>query len=144
MSTRRRGDLTIGRLADLTGVKLETIRYYERIGLIASPPRTTGGHRIYDTGHVKQLSFVRRCRELGFPLHEIHTLFGMVAGGHGCGEMRDLALTHAATIRRKILDLSRMERTLTETAARCRGGDAPDCPIIDALFDDNRAERDDS
>ena len=142
MNTRRREALTIGKLSDLTGVKLETIRYYERIGLVASPPRTTGGHRVYDADHVKQLSFVRRCRELGFPLREIRTLFGMVAGGHSCGEMRDLALAHAATIRRKIADLRRMERTLTETAARCRGNDAPDCPIVDVLFDEDTAGRD--
>ena len=134
MRERNTGSIPIGRLSSLTGVKVETIRYYERVGLLRSPPRTEGGHRSYDDADVRKLAFVRRGRQLGFTLDEIRTLLDMVAGGRGCGEMRDLALDHAGDIRRKIDDLGRIERTLRDTAARCQGGNTPECPIIDELF----------
>jgi MerR family mercuric resistance operon transcriptional regulator len=127
-------DFSIGKLSDRTGVNIETIRYYERIGLIVPPPRTPGGHRVYSEDHLGKLVFVRRGRELGFSLGDIRALLSMLDGGYACGEMRNLALEHADDIRLKIEDLQRMESTLRATAALCRGGDAPDCPIVDALF----------
>jgi len=127
-------DHTIGKLSKATGVNVETIRYYEKIGLLPEPPRSAGGHRLYSDGHLKRLGFIRRGRELGFTLEEIRNLLGLVDGGYTCGEVRAAALEHLANIRRKIADLKRMERTLSGTAARCKGGDAPDCPIVDALF----------
>ncbi len=131
----RRG-LTIGALAERTGVKVETIRYYERIGLLPEPPRTGGGHRLYGREHVARLTFVRRSRELGFTLGEIRALLGLVSGGaYTCGDVRAVALDHLGRIRAKIRDLRRMERALATTAARCEGGAAPDCPIVDDLFD---------
>ncbi|MGH6943356.1 MAG: MerR family transcriptional regulator [Geminicoccaceae bacterium] len=133
MSARR--DLGIGELSRRTGVNVETVRYYERIGLVPPPPRTEGGHRLYPGGHLKRLSFIRRSRELGFTLDEIRNLLSLVDGGYTCGDVRSAALAHLAGIRRKIADLRRMERTLAETAARCEGGDAPGCPIIEALFE---------
>lgn len=123
----------IGELSQNTGVHIETVRYYEKIGLLPRPPRTGGGHRIYSIPHLKRLVFIRRSRELGFTLDEIRNLLGMVEGGYTCGEVREAALAHLKTIRRKIADLRRMERTLADTAARCEGGTAPDCPIIDVL-----------
>lgn len=128
-------DLTIGRLGERTGCHIETIRYYERIGLLAPPLRTGGGHRIYGDRDVKRLNFVRRSRELGFTLDEIRTLLGLVdRGRYTCAEVRGVALRHLAQIRDKIADLRRLEKTLADTAARCTGGKVPSCPIVDTLF----------
>jgi MerR family transcriptional regulator, mercuric resistance operon regulatory protein len=138
MASRDHG---IGMLSKRSAVNTETIRYYEKIGLLPPPPRTSGGHRVYPESHVRRLNFIRRGRELGFTLDEIRNLLKMVEGGHTCGEVRDAALTHLTNIRRKIADLRRMENTLSETAERCKGGDTPDCPIVDALFQSATDER---
>ncbi|EAU42179.1 transcriptional regulator, MerR family protein [Fulvimarina pelagi HTCC2506] len=128
----------IGELSRRTAVNIETIRYYERIGLLPSPPRTEGGHRLYSEAHRKRLVFIRRSRELGFTIDEIHNLLGLVEGGYTCGEVQAVALDHLKHIRRKITDLRRMERTLADTAARCAGGTSPDCPIVDVLSQELR------
>jgi MerR family mercuric resistance operon transcriptional regulator len=131
------GGLSIGRLAQRTGVHLETIRYYERIGLMSEPRRTAGGHRVYDREHTKRLAFIRRSRELGFSLGEIRSLLGLVDGGHyTCSEVREMTLRHAADVRRKIADLRRLERSLKEMAAQCSGDSVPKCAIIDVLWRD--------
>lgn len=126
-------DYSIGALSRRSGVHIETIRYYERIGLLPNPPRTEGGHRLYRADHLDRATFIRRGRELGFTLEEIRDLLGLMDGGYTCGEVKDLALAHVADIRRKIADLRRMEKILKETASRCAGGNAPDCAIMDAL-----------
>jgi MerR family mercuric resistance operon transcriptional regulator len=124
----------LGTLSKHTGVNIETIRYYERIGIMPKPPRTAGGQRIYDTSHLKRLAFIRRSRELGFSLDEIRALLRLVDGGdYTCGEVHEMTLAHIADIRRKIADLRRMERVLKDMAAKCDGGDVPECPILDAL-----------
>ena len=124
----------IGTLSKHTGVNIETIRYYERIGIMPKPPRTAGGQRIYETAHLKRLAFIRRSRELGFSLDEIRALLRLVDGGdYSCGEGQGMTLAHIADIRRKIADLRRMERVLKDMAAKCDGGDVPECPIVDAL-----------
>lgn len=126
--------LPIGALSAETGVNIETIRYYERIGIIPAPPRTEGRQRAYGPDHLKRLTFIRRCRELGFSLDEIRALLGL-AGGHvlTCSEVSDMAHAHIADIRKKVKDLKKLDRVLTELAARCHGRKAPDCPILDAL-----------
>ena len=130
-SVTRRG---IGALSKRTGVNIETIRYYERIGVMPAPLRTEGGQRVYDDDHIKRLSFIRRCRALGFSLDDIRALLKLVDGGdHTCGEVHDMTVTHIADIRAKITDLKRMEQVLKDMAARCAGGDVPDCPILEAL-----------
>ena len=126
-------DLTIGQLSGKTGVNIETIRYYERVRLLPAPPRTGGGHRLYSNEHLKRLMFIRRSRELGFSMEEIRNLLGRVDGGCTCGQVKAVALDHLKTVRLKINDLRRMERTLADTAARCRGGSAPECPIVNVL-----------
>ncbi len=118
-------------------MNIETVRYYERVGLLPEPPRSEGGHRLYAREHLDRLAFIRRSRELGFTLEAVRNLLGLVEGGHSCGEIRDAALAHVKDIRRKIADLRRMERTLSETAARCEGGAAPECPIIEVLSGEN-------
>ena len=128
-----RRELTIGALSGRSGVNIETIRYYERIGLLPAPPRSQGGHRLYDGDLLKRLVFIRRSRELGFTLDEIRSLLGLMGEGHTCGEVQAVALAHLEAIRAKIADLQRMERTLAEAAAHCEGGGTPECPILDAL-----------
>ncbi len=118
------------------GCNIETIRFYERIGILAKPPRTKGGFRVYRQDHLKRLTFVRRSRELGFSLDEVRELLRLVDGGHStCAEVKMIALSHLKDIRRKIPDLQRLERTLADLAARCTGRKVPNCPIIEALSD---------
>ncbi len=131
--------LTIGALSKHTGCNIETVRYYERIGIMPAPARTEGGHRLYSSDHLKRLFFIRRSRELGFSLEEIRGLLRLVDGGdYTCGEVRDLTLQHADEVRRKIADLKRMERVLKGIASQCEGGQIPECPVVDALFGDKR------
>jgi MerR family mercuric resistance operon transcriptional regulator len=130
-------ELTIGALSERTGVNVETIRYYEREGLLPSAPRTAGGHRVFNQTHLRRLVFIRRSRELGFSGTEVRTLLGLVDGGCTCGEVRDLTLRHLVSVRAKIADLRRLEKTLTAIASKCEGGDTPDCPIVEALSADH-------
>ena len=131
-----REGLARGALAALTGCNIETIRYYEMVGLLPPPPRSAGGHRLYGRDLVKRLNFVRRGRDLGFTLEEIRALLRLVDGGtYTCAEVERLARDHVHEIRRKIADLRRLQRVLETMAAQCSGGAVPDCPIIDALFD---------
>lgn len=124
----------IGALSAETGVNIETIRYYERIGLMPPPPRTEGRQRIYDGAHLKRLAFIRRGRELGFSLDQIRDLLGL-ARRHGltCAEVKAMTVAHTADIRRKMKDLKRLERVLVELAAKCEDKAVPECPILDAL-----------
>lgn len=125
---------TIGALSDHTGVNIETIRYYERIGLMPAPPRSEGRHRLYDENHVRRLAFIRRSRALGFSLSEVRGLLGLEHGHRlACGEVKSLTERHVADIRGKIEDLQKLERVLRELAAQCRSDRAPDCPILAAL-----------
>lgn len=118
----------------MTGCNLETIRYYEKIGIMPEPPRTSKNYRAYDDSHVGRLRFVMRSRELGFSLSEVNELLALVDGGaQTCGEVRVLANAHLATVRAKIADLGRIERVLSATVAQCSGDDVPECPVIDAL-----------
>lgn len=126
--------LTIGRLAAATGVNLETIRYYERIGLMPVPSRTPGGHRAYEDAHIRRLAFIRRARELGFGIDDIRALLALAepAGG-SCAEVREIAQAHLDNVRAKLADLGRLECVLAETVARCSGDPAPSCPVLEAL-----------
>jgi MerR family transcriptional regulator, mercuric resistance operon regulatory protein len=126
-------NFTIGQLSTETGVGIETIRYYEKVRLLPKPPRTQGGHRLYTNDHLKRLMFVRRSRELGFTLDEVCNLLRMVDGGFTCGQVKTAAVEHLKDIRSKISGLRKMERTLAGMAARCKGGTAPECPVVDVL-----------
>ena len=121
-------------LARATGCNLETIRYYEKIGMMPDPPRTAAGYRVYDARHVSRLRFILRARELGFAIEEIRGLLGLVDGGNQtCAEVKDRTERHLAEVRAKIADLQRIERVLAETAAQCSGRDVPGCPVLEAL-----------
>jgi len=126
---------TIGSLSRDTGCNIETIRYYERIGLMPKPPRSKGGHRLYEKDHLKRLSFIRRTRDLGFTLEEVRGLLRMIDGhDYTCVEVKVLTLNHLQEVQQKIADLRRLEKVLKTMAAECEGGNVPDCPIIDALY----------
>ena len=129
-------ELTIGALSQQTGVNVETIRYYEREGLLPSAPRTAGGHRVFGKTHLRRLFFIRRSRELGFSGSEVRALLGLVDGGYTCGKVRDLTLRHLVSVRAKIADLRRLEKTLSTISSKCAGGDTPACPVVEALSGD--------
>lgn len=124
----------IGALSRDTGCNIETIRYYERIGLLPEPLRSAGGHRIYAVESANRLSFIVRSRELGFSVPDIRELLTLVDSGISCEEVKTITLTHLDAIRARINDLRRLETVLQSAAADCEGGDAPECPIIDVLF----------
>jgi MerR family mercuric resistance operon transcriptional regulator len=126
-------DITIGRLSDATGVKVETIRYYEKIGIMPNPPRTSGGQRIYSAEHRARLGFVKRSRDLGFSLESVRSLLGLSDEPPSCGEVHAITMTHLQDVRHKIDDLKRLEKMLSAIASECAGGETPNCPIIDAL-----------
>ncbi len=127
--------LTRGDLARGTGCNSETIRYYEKTGLLPDPPRTGAGYRIYSAPHVRRLRFILRARELGFSMEDIRGLMGLDDGAAPtCAEVKERTESHLADIRARIADLRRIETVLTETASRCSGAEVPDCPVLDAIF----------
>ncbi len=131
--------ITIGKLSKQTGCNIETIRYYERIGLLFEPPRTSGGYRIYDDDDLKRLNFIRRSRELGFTLKEVRELLGLVDGeDYTCVEVKVITVAHLNDVRKKITDLRNLEGVLKDMVSQCDDGTVPDCPVIDALFDEKR------
>lgn len=127
--------LSIGELASRAGCLVETVRYYERVGIMPSPPRSEGGHRQYTFDHLKRLNFVRRCRDLGINLAQTRGLLGLVdEGGDTCDQVKGIASDHLVEIRRKLSDLRKMERVMKDMVASCDEGKIPACPIIDALY----------
>jgi MerR family transcriptional regulator, mercuric resistance operon regulatory protein len=144
--TRLRKDgFSIGQASRRTGVKLETIRYYERIGILTGPPRTATGHRVYSSDDLRKLAFVRHGRQLGFPLSDIRKLLTLREAGPACCDgARDIALRHLACIRTRIADFSRLarllERAIHENAASltlcCPVMELLDRPAEGSLFDD--------
>jgi MerR family transcriptional regulator, mercuric resistance operon regulatory protein len=126
----------IGALSKRTGCNVETIRYYERIGLMPPAARSDGGHRLYGESQGLRLGFIRRARELGFTLDQVRTLLKLVDGRrYTCAHVKRITVRHLDEVRRKVADLRKIERVLAEMAAQCDGGTVPKCPIIDALFD---------
>ncbi|MGH8713066.1 MAG: MerR family transcriptional regulator [Casimicrobiaceae bacterium] len=126
--------IPIGELSKRTGCNIETIRYYERIGVVPAPPRR-GRYRSYGADDVRRLRFVRRLRELGFTLDEVRALFGLAAGGQGsCSSARSLAAAHLLDIKARIADLRRMERVLADAVQACDAGSDAGCPLIDSLY----------
>lgn len=130
----RLDEIPIGELSRLTGVNIETIRYYEKIKMLQPPPRTEGGRRIYGPSETRLLAFIRRGRELGFGLEEIRALLALGAPGKAsCADVREIAAHHLDDVRSKIADLRKLERLLAKTIAQCSGTKVPDCPLLDIL-----------
>jgi MerR family mercuric resistance operon transcriptional regulator len=136
--TKARPGLTIGETARRSGCNIETVRYYERIGLMPRPPRSMGGHRLYGGEAISRLAFIRRARELGFAIEDIRALLGLVdRRAANCGEVKRIAEKQLDAIQARIGDLRRLERDLQGMMSLCSGRRIPDCPVIDSLF--NRA-----
>ena len=128
--------LTIGRLSKEAGVNIETIRYYEKIGIMPEPRRSTGGNRLYEEEHIKSLAFIRRSRDLGFSLDEIRELLKLVdENTYTCAEVATLSQKHLDDIRAKIKDLRKIERHMKDMLSQCSREKVPNCAIIDALFE---------
>ena len=126
--------LTRGELARATGCNIETIRYYEKTGMLPDPPRTGAGYRVYSADHGARLRFILRARELGFSMEDIRGLLGLEdSAAPTCAEVKERTERHLADVRARIADLRRIEKVLSATAARCSGGEVPDCPVLDAL-----------
>jgi MerR family mercuric resistance operon transcriptional regulator len=134
--------IAIGGLSKHTGTNIETIRYYERVGLLPAPARSSGGYRLYGTDHLKRLNFVRRARALGFSVAEVRKLLTLAdQKRRPCAEVRVVAKAHLEDVKAKIADLRQMERVLKDTVARCEAGGGSHCPMIDALYTDAKAIR---
>jgi MerR family mercuric resistance operon transcriptional regulator len=126
--------LSIGKLAKAASVHLETVRYYERIGLMPAPGRTDSGYRSYGNEHVHRLSFIRRARELGFSVEDVRVLLNLAEPGRAsCAGAQALTKTHLEQVRSKISDLRRLESVLAAAVEKCSGEVTPVCPVLDIL-----------
>lgn len=134
--------LTISRLARLGGVNLETIRYYEREGLLPRPPRTRTGYRIFPEGSSQRLRFIKRAQQLGFSLTEVRELPALrVKPGAKRDEIRARAEAKILDIEQKIKTLAAMKRSLTQLTTQCSGcGPLSECPILESLDHENEVE----
>jgi Cu(I)-responsive transcriptional regulator len=128
------GPFAIGELGRLTGTRVETIRFYERIGLLAAPARTAGNYRAYGAEHLSRLSFIRRSRDLGFSLDQVRALLDLSDDrGRSCDAVDAIAKQHLIEVERKIADLGALRRELASMIDQCRGGTVAECRIIEAL-----------
>ncbi len=128
--------MSIGRLARLAKVGVETVRFYEREGLIEEPPRSASGYRQYPADTVHRLRFIRRAKELGFTLKEISELISLRdGGGRHRGEVRVIAEAKTRDIDQKVVRLQAMRRALDALVESCACGSPPVCPILQALND---------
>jgi MerR family mercuric resistance operon transcriptional regulator len=125
--------LSIGSLAKAADVNVETIRYYQRRGLLDEPSKPLGGHRRYPPAAASRVRFIKRAQQLGFTLEEIRELL-LLEDGQNCREARLLAERKLELIETRVADLNRMRRTLRGLIAQCAGGRRPrSCPIIATL-----------
>ncbi len=130
--------ITIGQLARRAGSDVETIRYYERRGLLPPPPRAGNGYRRYPPDAVGQLRFIRRAKTLGFTLAEIQELLSLRRTGEDRAAVKQLARDRLADLDARLADLQRMRNALADLDRRCSGeGPVTGCPIIDALNEDD-------
>lgn len=129
-------ELRIGDLARATGISVETVRYYERIGLMPPPGRTQGNYRAYDRGHLERLNFIRHARSLGFDIAEIRSLLALAAQpATDCAAADAIASCHLTAVEAKIASLEALRAELTRFAGQCRGGAAADCRVLEVLAD---------
>ncbi len=130
----KKSEYTRGKLAEKTGCNPETIRYYEKEGLLQKAIRSHNGYRIYTETDAKRLRFILRCRELGFSVLEIRSLLDLVdKKDYTCSDIRTITQTHIADVKEKISDLKKIFKTLQEMSEKCRSNKGKDCPILDAL-----------
>jgi len=126
--------LTIGKLATATKTKVETIRWYEKVGLIAAPARTGGNYRSYSPDDLARPSFIRRARDLGFSLDQVRALLNLAGQRErDCGTVDVIASEHLAEVDRKLADLTALRRELARLISTCEGGTVANCRILEAL-----------
>jgi Cu(I)-responsive transcriptional regulator len=126
--------MTIGSLATATGTKVETIRWYERVGLLPAPPRSEGNYRSYGDEHLRRLSFIRRSRDLGFTVEKVRELLALAdQRDRSCAEVDAIARAHLSEVERKIADLTRLSDELRDVIGQCGCGSVAECNIIEAL-----------
>ncbi len=127
--------MKIGELARKTQTKVETVRFYEKIGLLGVPERTESNYRDYSDRHLERLAFVRRARDLGFALDQVRALLALSdGGGEGCDAIDSVAREHLAEIDRKIAGLEALRSELTSLVDHCSAGPVSSCKIIEALI----------
>lgn len=132
--------MKIGELAAATGCHFETIRYYEKVGLLPKPQRTASGYRAYRPGDIARVRFITRGRALGFSLDEIQSLFRLSESpGLTCVDVDALARRHLVEVREKLAQLQRMEAELVATIERCRGGQRATCAVLESLAQEGRS-----
>jgi MerR family mercuric resistance operon transcriptional regulator len=134
MDTRVVG-LTIGKVAQSAGLAIDTVRYYEREGLIDKPARSASGYRHFRPDVVARLRFIQQAKDLGFSLKEIRELLSLrVTPGKSCADVKARAEAKIADVEQRIAQLNRMKRALTKLATACSGrGPTSDCPIVEAI-----------
>ena len=125
---------SVGALARATGTKAETVRYYERIGLLPEPARTGGNYRAYARSHLERLGFIRRARDLGFSLDQVRALLRLADDREQpCAEVDRVARLHLAEVERKVADLVALGNELRQLIDGCHRGTIAECRILDAL-----------
>jgi len=127
--------ISIGALAERTKVPIETIRFYERDGLLKKPHRSAGGHRLYRAdSDVRRLLFIRRARDLGFNLDDVRHLLDLAESkSNKCSDVYAVAAPHLHKVRSKLADLRRMEKVLSELVKACATGVVVECPLLETL-----------
>lgn len=131
---REQGFHNIGEASALTGVSAKMIRHYEAIGLVPPASRTFSNYRLYNDADVHRLRFIKRARNLGFPMKQIALLLGLWADPRrSSAEVKRLAREHAEDLATRIGEMQAMQRTLQALAHSCRGDQRPECPILDDL-----------
>jgi MerR family mercuric resistance operon transcriptional regulator len=135
--------LKTGELAKRARVNVETLRFYEREGLMPEPPRRRSGYREYPAESVQRIRFIKRAQELGFSLREVRELLALrVEPGTTCADVRHKAQAKVTEVRQKIADLKAIERVLKTLTARCSGeGPLSDCPILESLNETTKEGR---
>jgi MerR family mercuric resistance operon transcriptional regulator len=129
-----RDSFSIGVLSARSKVNIETIRYYERVGLLRKPNRTAGGYRLYRSADIDRLRFIRRARDLGFTLADVHRLLDLAdQKSRSCRRVAEIAVQHLVDVRAKLSDLKRMEGVLSGLVDSCSEGTMPDCPLLETL-----------
>jgi DNA-binding transcriptional MerR regulator len=136
--------LTIGRLAQRSGTNPPTIRYYEQIGLLKRADRKDGGHRVYSDADLRRLTFIRRCRDFGFPIEQVRSLVDLLENGdRSCVEARDLARDNLDAVRAKLTELQALEASLVQLVNDCEtacvGGPGSACVILEDLSEPRKA-----
>jgi len=128
--------LTIGRVAKATGCKVQTIRYYEEIGILPPPDRSEGNQRVYEPDHIGRLLFIRHARELGFPLAAIRALLSLGDDpDQSCKAADGIAREQLAEVEQRISRLQSLKTELERMIVQCKGGRISDCRVIEVLGD---------